>query len=86
MSFNLKPMMIGSWNDLFSSQTNFPVVFQMEREHYGEQNPIVPGRFSPDAFRPLTLILFFLSLFFFFFFFAFCFLAMWILSGKKTFG
>ena len=85
MSFNFKPMMIGSWNDLFSSQTNFPVVFQMEREHYGEQNPTVPGRFPPDAFRPLTLILFFLS-FFFFSFLAFCFLAMWILSGKKTFG
>ena len=66
-------MMIGSWNDLFSSQTNFPVVFQMEREHYGEQNPIVPGRFSPDSFRPLTLILFFISLSLFFFFFSFLF-------------
>lgn len=65
MSFNLKPMMIGSCNGLFSSQTNFPVVFRMEREHYGEQNPTVPGLFCPDAFTSLTLILFF-SFFFFF--------------------
>ena len=64
MSFNLKSTMIGSCNGLFSSQTNFLVVFRMEREHYGEQNPTVSGLFCPDAFTSLTLILFFFSILF----------------------
>lgn len=75
--------MIGVERFIFSPKTNFPCSIPNGKGIMVTELTVPYRHFSPDAFRPFDLILFFLSLSFFFSFCIPVFSAMWIHLREK---